>query len=110
VTLPESFTSLQPFVATWAVSDATARDALRTHQSTEARQHFYAAMAPLLSAALDHLDQIPLAEHNAAEQTLMRLALAHAHNAQAIEVQGPDEAKHAINRQRLPISRATADQ
>jgi hypothetical protein len=109
MTLPDGFAVLEPFVADWAAADAPARDALRTQQSAAARQAFYDAMAPLLTAALDRLDQAPLADHDAAEQTLMRLALAHAHNANAIEVQGPDEAKHALNRQRLPISRAPAD-
>jgi hypothetical protein len=109
MSLPAGFESLEPFVATWAADSAAQRDALRTHQSAEARQAFYDAMNPLIVPALDRLDTVPLKEHDAAEHRLMLLAMAYAHVALAIEVQGPDEAKHAINRQRVPISRAPAD-
>jgi hypothetical protein len=107
--LPAGFEALKPFVATWAVNSAAARDALRTYQSFEARQAFYDAMNPLLVPALDRLDAVSIAEHDAGEKALMLLTLSYAHVALAVEVQGPDEAKHAINRQRLPISRAPAD-
>jgi hypothetical protein len=107
--LPTGFAALEPFVATWAASSAAARDSLRSTQTAEARQAFYDAMNPLLLPALDRLDCVPLFEHDAAEKALSHLTLSFAHVALAIEVQGPDEAKHAINRQRLPISRAPAD-
>jgi hypothetical protein len=109
MTLPTGFEALAQFVTMWAVDSAAARDGLRTHQSPEARQQYYDAMNPLLMSALDRLDSVPLARHDAAEKTLMRLILSYAHIALAIEVQGPDEARHAINRPRLPISRAPAD-
>jgi hypothetical protein len=109
VILPAGFAALAPFADAWAADNAAARDALRTHQSAAARQAFYDAMQPLIVPALDHLDATPLGDHDVAQRRLMALALAYAHVALAIEVQGPDEAKHAINRQRLPISRAPAD-
>jgi hypothetical protein len=107
--LPEGFEALEPFVAIWAGETAVARDALRTDQSAEARQAFYDAMTPLIVPALDHLDATSLSSHDAAETALMRLALTYAHIAHAIEVQGPDEAKHAANRQHLHITRTPAD-
>jgi hypothetical protein len=107
--LPAGFEALEAFVATWAVNSAATRDHLRTHQSADVRQAFYDAMNPLLCLALDQLDSVPLSEHDDAETALMRLTLSYAHVALAVEVQGPDEAKHAVNRQRLPISRAPAD-
>ncbi len=109
MSLPAGFEALKPFVTTWAADSAAARDGLRTFQSIEARQAFYDAMNPLLVAALDRLDTVPLAEQDDGEKALMRLTLSYAHVALAVEVQGPDEAKHSINRQRLPISRAPAD-
>lgn len=109
MSLPAGFEALEPFVATWAADSAAARDGLRTQQTGEARQAFYDAMNPLLVPALDRLDTVPLAEHDAGEKDLMLLTLSYAHVALAVEVQGPDETKHGINRQRLPISRAPAD-
>lgn len=109
MSLPAGFETLESFVAPWAADSAACRDALRASQSAEARRAFYDAMNPLLPAALARLDSVPLAEHDASEHNLMLLALSFAHIAMAVEVQGPDEAKHAINRQRLPISRAPAD-
>jgi hypothetical protein len=109
VSLPNGFETLEPFVIPWAADTAAARDGLRTFQSAEARQAFYDAMNPLLFTALELLDTVPLGEHHAAEKRLMLLTLSYAHVALAVEVQGPDEGKHGINRQRLPISRAPAD-
>lgn len=106
--LPHDFAALEPVIA-WAGADATARDALRSDTTPEERQAFYDAMTPYIDAALAHLDATPLADHNGAQTTLMRLCLTYAHIAQAIEVQGPDEVKHAINRRRLPITAAPAD-
>lgn len=109
MSLPAGFELLEPFVVPWAANSASARDGLRTLQSAESRQAFYDAMKPLLVPALARLDTVPLAAHNAAENRLMLLTLSYAHVALAVEVQGPDETKHGINRQRLPISRAPAD-
>jgi hypothetical protein len=107
--LPAGFETLEPFVATWAKASAAERDALRSSQNAEARQAFYDAMNPLIVQALDHLDSKSFAEHDAAEKQLMLLALSYAHIALAVEVQGSDEAKHGINRRRVPISFAPAD-
>lgn len=109
MTLPDGFAALEPFVAQWAIADAAGRDAMRGDSTPEARQAFYEAMNPLLAAALDRLDATPLAQHDPAEQRLMQLALSYAHVALAIEVQGPDEAKHTANRRQLHITRAPAD-
>jgi hypothetical protein len=109
MTLPIGFAALEPFVAIWAADSAVARDALRAQQSAAARQAFYDAMTPLIGPALDRLDATALADHDAGETALMRLTLCYAHIAHAVEVQGPDEAKHAVNRQHLHITRAPAD-
>jgi hypothetical protein len=106
--LTAEFTALAPF-SDWAGMDAAARDQLRTNTTPEQRQKFYNAMTPNIGAVLAHLDAMPLAEHDAAQTMLMRMCLTYAHIAQAIEVQGPDEAKHAINRRRLPILACPAD-
>lgn len=107
--LPEGFTDLSEFADSWAASDAAARDALRAERTTAERQAFYDAFAPRLEEVLDRLDQTPLARHTEQEKTLMQMALTHAHIAQSIEVQGPDEARHALSRKTLPITRAPAD-
>ncbi len=109
IQLPTGFAALEPFVAIWAVEGAQNRDDLRTYQSADARQAFYDAMKPLLAPALDRLNQVPLASHDAQEKALMLLSLAYAHVASAIEVHGADEAKHAINRRALRITAAPAD-
>lgn len=107
--LPTGFEALEPFAATWAAHDSAGRDALRCHQDPAATRAFYDAMAPLIVPALDTLDATPLAAHSDAQKALMLLALSYAHVALAVEVQGPDEAKHRINRQRVPIVRTPAD-
>jgi hypothetical protein len=39
----------------------------------------------------------------------MRMLLVYAHIAQSVEVHGAEEAKHARQRRRIPITRAPAD-
>jgi hypothetical protein len=107
--LPAGFESLQPFVARFAISGTANRAQLRSDTTAEERQAFYDATKAHVAPALDLLDQKKLSEFNAAEQRLMNLALAFAHIAIAIEIQGPDEAKHAKLRAHMKIVRSTAD-
>lgn len=109
VLLPDGFEELTELVGIWAAPDASARDALRGSAPAGDRQKFYNAFAPRLEEALDHLDKTPLTKQDPKQTNLMSLALSFAHVAQAQEVQGPDEAKHAQSRMRLPIICAPAD-
>ena len=43
------------------------------------------------------------------EERLMNLLLSLCHVAQAVEIQGDDEPKHALGRQHMKITRASAD-
>jgi selenocysteine lyase/cysteine desulfurase len=83
--------------------------ALRIASTPEERETFFAAAAPLLDPALDHLDTIAFDAFSAQEQRLMDLMLSLAHVALAVEIQGPDEAKSAPWRDRMRIDRSTAD-
>ena len=107
--LPDGFAALEPFVAAFAQPSAALRDAVRTEAPVETRAAFFATMAPLLARALAHLNATALAAHAPEQHRLMLLALTFAHVANAEDVQGPDEARHAINRRRLPITAAPAD-
>lgn len=108
-TLPPDFALLEPFVERFAVAGTAARAQLRSDTTPEERQSYYEAMKDLLAPALDLLDKKPLAELDAAEQRLMNMTLSFAHIALAVEVQGPDEAKHAKLRAHMKIVRSTAD-
>lgn len=107
--LPSGFEALEPFVAIWAIDGTAARDAMRGASSDPERQAFYAAAMPLLPAALDHLDAVPLANHDNGQRRLMNLCLAFAHVAQAVEMQADDEEKHRPSRETMVITRSPAD-
>jgi hypothetical protein len=107
--LPESFAVLEPFVGLWAAGTTAERAALRGTSSPEERTAFFEAASPLMDAALDYLDTRNLRDLSAADQRLMNLILSLAHVAQAVEIQGPDEAAHAPWRERMRITRSTAD-
>jgi hypothetical protein len=108
-TLPPGFETLEPFVERFAVS-GTANRAARRSDSTEAeRNAFFEAAKDLVAPALDYLDTKPLDRFDEREQRLMDLALTFAHVALAVEVQGPDEARHAELRQHMRITRSPAD-
>ena len=107
--LPSGFGALEPFVARWSVAGAADRAALRGATTFDERQVFFDTASPWLEAGLDHLDERPLAELTAPEKRLMNLLLSLAHIAQAVETQGPDEAKGAPWRERMRITRSPAD-
>lgn len=107
--LPGGFSALEPFASTWAGATAFDRDHLRSSQPASDRAAFYKAASPLVEQALDMLDSKSLDSFDESDETLMRLLLTYAHVATAEEVQGPDEAKHALTRPRLPFTHAPAD-
>ena len=107
--LPPGFAPLEKFVQRFAVDGTANRAALRSDTTPEERQAFYDATKDQLAPALDLLDTKKLDEFDAGEQRLMNMALSFAHIALAVEVQGPDEAKHAKLRAHMKIVRSTAD-
>jgi hypothetical protein len=107
--LPAGFEALAPFVPGWDAPDADGRLRARLRSSEAERLAFFGAAQPLLADALAYLDSKPLAAFDAAEARLMRLLLAFAHVALAVETQGDDEPKHADAAQHMTITRAPAD-
>jgi hypothetical protein len=107
--LPAGFESLEPFTDRFAVAGTANRAQLRSDTTPEERQAFYNAAKDLIGPALDFLDTKPLGSFDDSEQRLMNLALMFAHISIAVEVQGPDEAKHARLRAHMKIVRSTAD-
>lgn len=107
--LPAGFEALEPFVVRFAVSGTANRAQMRSNTSAAEHEQFYAAAKDLVAPALDFLDTRQLGSFDESEQRLMNLTLAFAHIAIAVEVQGPDEAKHAKLREHMKIVRSTAD-
>lgn len=107
--LPAGFEALEPFVARFAVSGTAARAARRGESTPEEREAFHAAASPLVGKALDLLDTKPVDSLDGAEKRLMDLVLMFAHVALAVEVQGPDESRHAELRKYMRITRSPAD-
>jgi hypothetical protein len=108
-TLPAGFESLEPHADRFAVAGTANRAELRSDTSAEERAAFYAAAKDLIAPALDLLDAKPLADLDAGERRLLDLVLAFPHVALAIEVQGPDEERHARLRRYMRITRSPAD-
>jgi hypothetical protein len=107
--LPAGFESLEPFVGRFAIAGTANRAALRSNSTPEERAAFHAAAKDLIGPALDLLDTKPLDGFTEAEQRLLDLCLSFAHIALAVEVQGPDEARHATLREYMRITRSPAD-
>lgn len=107
--LPKGFESLEPFVNRFAVAGTANRAQLRNDVSREERETFYNAAKDHIAPALDLLDQKTFDQFDAKDHNLMNLALSFAHIALAVEVQGPDEEKHARLREHMKIVRSTAD-
>lgn len=108
--LPDGFAALEPFVAGWAIAGTANRAARRSASSAEEREAFFTAASPLLDPALSYLDSRALGVLSPAERRLMNLMLSLAHVALAVEIQGPDETPSAASRDRMRITRSSADQ
>ncbi|MBS1240025.1 MAG: hypothetical protein H6R45_731, partial [Proteobacteria bacterium] len=81
----------------------------RLVSSDAERVAFFNAARDLLPAGLDYLDRKPLDQFDEKEQRLMNLFLSLCHVAQAVEIQGDHEPRHALGRQHMKITRASAD-
>lgn len=107
--LPDGFETLEPFAARFAIGGTANRAELRGTTSPAERAAFHAAARNLVGPALERLDAKRLDELDEAERRLLDLCLSFAHVALAVEVQGPDEARHAALRERMRITRSPAD-
>jgi hypothetical protein len=107
--LPEGFGDLAPFVPLWSLAGSDARKRRRIASTEHERQAFYAAAAPRLADALAHLDRLPLGDLAGADRNLMNLVLSLAHVSLAVEKQGSNEARHAVNHAFFTITRSTED-
>lgn len=107
--LPSGFEALEPFVESWAIEGAANRAHRRLMSSDAQRVAFFNAARELVPAALDCLDRKPLNQFDEKEERLMNLLLSLCHVAQAVEIQGDDEPRHALGRQHMKITRASAD-
>lgn len=107
--LPQGFETLEPFVERFAIAGTANRAQLRGDTTAEERSAFHAAAVNLIAPALDMLDRKPLRELDQSERRLLDLALSFSHIALAVEIQGPDEARHAELRKYMRITRSPAD-
>ncbi|MET0240622.1 MAG: hypothetical protein ABW184_12080 [Sphingobium sp.] len=107
--LPTEFAALEPFAVQWDGETAAARASLRDMADAVMATAFHAAVQPLVNPALAFLDATPLAEHDDQQRRLLRLLLAFAHVAMAVEVQQEDEPDHARLRKHMRITSAPAD-
>jgi hypothetical protein len=108
--LPPAFATLEPFVFAWALERTEDRAAKRSASTPGEREAFFAVASPLLDEALDYLDSQRLQDLASPDRRLMNLMLALAHVALAVEIQGPDEVKSGPWRDRMRITRSTADE
>ena len=107
--LPAGFEDLEPFVERFAVAGTANRAQRRSDSTEDERQAFFEAAKDRIGPALDLLDTKPLDQLDDKERRLLDLALTFAHIALAVEIQGPDEARHATMREYMRITRSPAD-
>ena len=83
--LPKGFEALAPFVADWALENASARMAKRQSSSMAEIRRFYDAIVPLGVEALDYLRGHKLGELPPEAENLLKLMLALAEIGPAVE-------------------------
>lgn len=86
--LPAGFEILEPFVSTWVLPDAAARMAKRQSSNIEDIRHFYETILPLGEKALAYLREFELGSLPPEGERLLRLMLALAEVAPAVEWYG----------------------
>ena len=96
-TLPTTFSTLQPFVAKWAIPTMSTRLQARLSSTPEERKAFFDALAPRLPEAFHYLNQYPLRAMPPDAECLFQLCLSMAEVTLAEEINGPKaEAEHAV--------------
>lgn len=85
--LPSAFEALEPLVEKWALATSDERVRVRGQSSFDEIKAFYNAMVPHAENALRHLNGKDIRNLTKADEELMRLMLALAHTAIAVEVQ-----------------------
>jgi hypothetical protein len=83
--LPQGFEALEPFVGEWVLPDAVARGEKRQSSSIEEIRRFYEAMLPMGEEALAYLRQFELGLLPLEAERLLKLMLALAEVAPAVE-------------------------
>ncbi|MYM64568.1 hypothetical protein [Pseudomaricurvus sp. HS19] len=107
--LPAAFAELEPFVDQWCLATSNERTTARRNSTPEEREAFFNAGKVIAADALQLLDQKPLDQLDDKEQCLMSLLLSLAHVSLAVEIQGGDEARHALASQHMPITRSPSN-
>ena len=83
--LPRGFEALEPFVADWVLPDVTARMAKRQSSTIEQLRRFYDSVLPLGEQALNYLRGFELGALPPEAERLLKLMLALAEIAPAVE-------------------------
>lgn len=107
--LPPAFAELEPLVERWAATTTAGRAAARDLAGPEECARGFAAGFPRMAEALDYLDAKGFAAFDAADERLMALVLGLVHAGLAADVQGPDEARHALTRPDMKLQLSPAD-
>ena len=103
--LPAQFADLEGFAARWAVATTSARHDLRLRSTARERQEFYDAAAPRVVEIVSYLDGFGNLDLPPDALALLRLVLALAQVALAVENYGPQEAVLAESAARIRIHR-----
>jgi hypothetical protein len=107
--LPPGFETAQPFVSTWVLPDAAARMAGRQASTIDDLRRFYDTMLPLGEAALGHLRQFELGDLPADAERLLKLMLALAEVAPAVEWYGQPRVTDGFPIERIRYVRQISD-
>jgi hypothetical protein len=83
--LPDGFAAAEPFVGQWVLPDAAARMAMRQRSDIADIRRFYETLQPLGAAALDYLRNYGLGALPPEGERLLKLMLALAEIAPAVE-------------------------
>lgn len=107
--LPAGFDAAEPFVADWVLPDAAARMAKRQGSRIEEIRHFYDTMLPLGEAALAYLRQYELGALPEDGERLLKLMLALAEVAPAVEWYGDPRVYDGFPIERIRYRRQIPD-
>lgn len=107
--LPAGFEELERFTEAWVLPDAAARMARRQASSLEAIKRFYDAILPRGEAALDYLRQHRLGELPPEAERLLKLMLALAEVAPAVEWYGGPRVTDGFSVERIRYLRQIPD-
>ena len=107
--LPEAFTDLEKYAATWCLATQAERHGQRVNSTMQELEDFYQTILPRMDAIAEYLNRFPLEELGSSAQNLLNLSLSFIEVSLAVELFHEPDDSRALPHGRYQIIESLTD-